>query len=257
MLLVWTQCSMKTEASYLLYPLTSSSSQQRKAWGCANSGFGPRWKNFFGPPARADRLKIFTKNWNDKLSVAGWLGLSMEGLIHSIHKDTTEKKKNICTISEPLPDLWLPGNLCPRPPTNQPTFIITACTVWLPLLLIHAYVGRKNVRVPSSKFGRKAALLSPDLWLPLKCAWAQINKVRRQTEWQAADMIVRTRRIQWFRSATIGWSTSESRARGVAWWPRRRAICATVSSGKTTRNIFFLWMKIFDFLLSTDFKSLC
>jgi hypothetical protein len=47
--------------------------------------------------------------------------------------------------------------------------------------------GRSNVRELIIKPGRKAALLPPDPWLPLKCARAQINKVR----W--ADRVVGSR----------------------------------------------------------------
>jgi hypothetical protein len=43
--------------------------------GAAESGFGLRWKKKnSGAPARADRLKIFTLNRKDWLSVAEWLG---------------------------------------------------------------------------------------------------------------------------------------------------------------------------------------
>jgi hypothetical protein len=42
-----------------------------------------------------DRLKIFTPNRKDRLSVAEELGLVMRRLICAIDKDATEKYKNI------------------------------------------------------------------------------------------------------------------------------------------------------------------
>lgn len=41
---------------------------------------------FSGPPARMDRLKIFTLNWKDWQSVPEWLGLGLKRLICTINK---------------------------------------------------------------------------------------------------------------------------------------------------------------------------
>jgi hypothetical protein len=53
-----------------------------------------------GPPARAERLKIFTLNRKDWLSVAKWPWLG--------HNDNIEKYSNICNIVRLLPDLRVP-----------------------------------------------------------------------------------------------------------------------------------------------------
>jgi hypothetical protein len=56
----------------------------------AESGFGPRWKKFRPPPlahqARVDRIKIFSINRKDWLSVEERTGLGLKGLIGTIDK---------------------------------------------------------------------------------------------------------------------------------------------------------------------------
>jgi hypothetical protein len=87
----------------------------------AESGFVPRWKTFSGPPARADRLKISTRDlhWCAKrrecptlpcLWLAKGLGHGLKELIfHCTNNDTTDKDKNICNIVGPQAPYWITG----------------------------------------------------------------------------------------------------------------------------------------------------
>jgi hypothetical protein len=51
------------------------------------------------PPARADRLKIFSLSRKDCLSVAEWLLLGLKGLVCKMDKkDTNDEDKNTCNL---------------------------------------------------------------------------------------------------------------------------------------------------------------
>jgi hypothetical protein len=78
--------------------------------GSPRAGFEPQWKKLFRPPARVDRLQIFTLNRKDWLSVAEWLGLERVNL-YNRQMMTLPRKIKTYNIAGPPYELPGPGNL--------------------------------------------------------------------------------------------------------------------------------------------------
>ena len=54
--------------------------------GGTGGGFEPHVTNIFGPPARADRLKIFTLNRQDRVIFAECLRFGVKALIGTVER---------------------------------------------------------------------------------------------------------------------------------------------------------------------------
>jgi hypothetical protein len=82
----------------------------------AESNFRPRWKIFSAPPppppqVKADRLKIFTLNRKDWVSIVEWIGFCLKRLIfYNWQIMTVPRKKNPMQYSSPGPPSGPPSS---------------------------------------------------------------------------------------------------------------------------------------------------